>query len=158
VSDPRWDDVVDDAASATEHFRAAVALYEAGGFEQPGLDGYRAAMAFMHAVQSAHTSLEGGLLRILDILQEQRPIGDQWHGDLVRRACREIAGENARPPILSPALCEAIDETRKFRNLAVRNYERFQIAKALPTVTAARLIAEDLMGEIARFRKAVDDL
>lgn len=114
-------------------------------------------MAFMHAVQSGHTSLEGLLLRILDILKEERPSGDRWHRDLIRRACRKLTGSAARPAILSEPLYEAIDETRRFRNLAVRNYDRFRIEKAAATVSAARVIADGLANEITLFMKAIDD-
>lgn len=156
MSDPRWIDVHDDAALAAEHFRFAVALFEAGGFEDGGLEGYRARMAFMHAVQSGHTTLEGLLLRILDVLKEERPTGDKWHRDLIRRVCRDIAGSQARPPILSEFLCEAIDETRRFRNLAVHNYDGFRADKASATVAAASLIAELLVAEITSFKEVAD--
>lgn len=156
MSDSRWIDIEDDAASAAEHFRLAVALDEAGGFDVAGLEGYRARMAFMHSVQSAHTSLEATLLRILDLLNEERPSGDRWHQNLIRRVCREVTGAKARPAILSEELCGAIDETRRFRNLAVRNYERFRADQAAATVAAARIIVERFAAELAHFRRIID--
>ena len=68
MSDARWIEVESDLDGAARHFERAAALFEAGGFDQPGLEGYRAAMAFMHAMQAAHTSLGNGLLRILEML------------------------------------------------------------------------------------------
>lgn len=113
-------------------------------------------MAFMHAVQAGHTSLEAALLRILDILDEEKPTGDQWHRDLISRAIVDIAGENARPAILPADLARHADETRRFRNLATRSYGSFEPEKAIFTVTAARQLAESLMPALTAFRAAVD--
>ena len=66
MSDGRWFEVDRDVQTAVRHFRQSVALYREGGFDAPGLEGYRATMALMHALQSAHTSLESALLRILE--------------------------------------------------------------------------------------------
>jgi hypothetical protein len=65
LSDERWFEVDADIESAIRHFRRSLELHEAGGFDDPGLDGYRAEMALMHAVQSGHSSLESALIRIL---------------------------------------------------------------------------------------------
>lgn len=153
MSDGRWLDVEADLAAAVRHLSNGVLLYEAGGFDAPGLDGYRAAMAFMHAMQSGHTSLEAALLRVLDIVGEEAPTGARWHADLVRRAAAVAA---TRPAILSAGLAAAVDETRQFRNLATRGYDSFVPRKALDAVEAARAIVLALAGEIAAFRRAVD--
>ena len=63
MSDARWFEVEADIDAAIRHFRQSVELYRKGGFDAPGLDGYQAEMALMHALQSAHTSLEGGFWR-----------------------------------------------------------------------------------------------
>jgi hypothetical protein len=47
VSDGRWFEVDSDIEAATRHFQQSVALYREGGFDAPGLSGYRAAMALM---------------------------------------------------------------------------------------------------------------
>jgi hypothetical protein len=113
-------------------------------------------MAFMHAMQAGHTSVEGALLRILDLIGEERPTGEHWHQDLITRVCRAVEGPNARPPILSGNACAAIDETRRFRNLAIRGYDSFDAEKARRTVAAARTIVDRLTDEIATFRTAID--
>jgi hypothetical protein len=156
VTDARWLDIREALASTTLHMGNAIALHRAGGFEGVSLEAYRARMAFMHAVQSGHTSLEGALLRVLDILGEERPTGERWHQDLIARACRPVEGTHARPAILSGELCAAIDETRRFRNLAVHGYDSFDAKKAQETVSAARLIADRLVDEIETFKHAVD--
>jgi hypothetical protein len=149
-------EVFADIGDAVAHFRNGVSLYEAGGFAGESLDAYRARMAFMHSLQAAHTSLESGLLRILDILAEEPPTGDQWHRDLILRAARQVSGPNARPPILSAELATQADETRRFRNLAMRSYGSFDPAKASSTVVAARIRAEGLKAAVERFRDVVD--
>jgi hypothetical protein len=154
MGDARWLDVANAAQDAAEHFRNAVALHAEGGFNAPGLDGYKAIMAFMHSVQSGHTSLESALCRVLDILGEERPTGDSWHDDLIRRASQARPG--LRPPILGKGMAARADETRKFRHLATRSYGRFRASEAKATVAAARALARGLIGELDRFRQLID--
>jgi hypothetical protein len=93
---------------------------------------------------------------LLDLLGEERPAGEQWHRDLIWRFCRPIGGAQARPAILSAALCAAIDETRQFRNVAMRGYEGFNAQKALPAIAAARVVSAELVQEIEKFRDVID--
>ena len=153
MSDARWQDVNADVAATVRHFSLAVQLYEAGGFDAPGLDGYRAGMAFLHAMQSGHTSLEAALVRILELLGEEPPSGRSWHADLIRRASRP---SQARGAILDPALSAAADETRQFRNVATRSYDSFVPARAVFAVEAARRISAELKGAVAAFRRNID--
>ncbi len=108
MSDARWTEVDEDMAAAAGHLARSVELFAAGGFAGEKLDAYRARMAFMHAMQSGHTSLEAALLRILDLLGEEAPSGRDWHADLIRRAARPLAG---RPAILAQAVADAANET-----------------------------------------------
>lgn len=156
MSDARWEDVRRAARSAIRHFSGAIDLFESEDFEGTGRNSYRAAMAFMHAMQSAHTSLEASLLRLLDVLGEARPAGEYWHQVLIERLCNPLDGHNARPAILSLELCKAMDETRRFRNLAARGYDSFDPIKAMPTVTAARVIIDRVLHELDEFRSIID--
>lgn len=154
MSDARWLDIEVDLDAAVRHFGNASALYREGGFEADDLPGYRARMAFMHAMQAAHTSLESGLVRILDMLGEERPSGAEWHADLIRRLARERPGR--RPAFLPPALAAAADETRRFRNVAVRSYDGFRSPLAAGPVAAGELLAASLKGALADYRAALD--
>ncbi|HWT30853.1 MAG TPA: hypothetical protein VN240_07485 [Propylenella sp.] len=156
MSDARWTDVLEDARQAAEHFARSVQLYEAGGFLGDDLDAYRARMAFMHAVQSGHTSLEAALLRVFEILGEERPSGDQWHRDLISRAARAMPGDSGRPPILTEDLGGHADETRRFRNLATRSYGTFDPARARSTVIAAKTLSSNLLPALLSFQEVVD--
>jgi hypothetical protein len=104
-------------------------------------------------MQAAHTSLENGLLRILEMWGEEAPSGRQWHADLIRRAGRPVGN---RPAILEGQVVGAADETRQFRNVAVRSYENFDQARAAPAVSAAQVLVIELQPAIARFRQAID--
>jgi hypothetical protein len=42
MSDARWFDVEADMRSAVRHFERGIELFEKGGFDRPGLDGYQA--------------------------------------------------------------------------------------------------------------------
>ena len=154
MKDARWLEVDADIASAISHFEQSTALFRKGGFDRAGLEGYQASMALMHALQSGHTSLEGGLLRILEMLSEERPAGDDWHMALIRRVATKLP--KRRPAILSAALSEAADETRRFRHRAVHNYDSFRVAEIGQTIRAAELLAARLKTEIEAFRRAID--
>jgi hypothetical protein len=146
MSDGRWFEIDADIETAVRHFRQSVALYREGGFDSPGLEGYRATMALMHALQSRHTSLESALVRILDMLGEERPFGDNWHADLIKRVAASLAGK--RPAILSAPLARAADETRRFRHRATHTYDDFQSVEAAPAIEAAEVLAEQLADQI----------
>ena len=110
-------------------------------------------MAFMHAMQSGHTSLEPALLRILDLLGEEAPSGRDWHADLIQRTSRPIPG---RPAILPTSVAQAANETRRFRPVAMRTYGSFDPGLARPAVQAARLLADGLPSAVAMFRRCMD--
>ncbi len=154
MSDARWLDVEDDVAGAGEHFRNAAALYADGGFDEPGLAGYRNGMALMHALQSGRTSAENALRRVLLILGEEPPSGEDWHQKLIERLSRPIGGR--RPALLSPAVGADLDETRRVRNRATRSYSSFDPAKAGPSIEAAKRLASSLAADVDLFRQAVD--
>ena len=152
MSDARWIEIEGDFQAACIHFARAAELYDAGGFDEAGLGGYRTSMAFLHAMQSGHTSLEAGLVRILNLLGEERPQGEYWHRDLLTRVCQPVEGRDA---ILPPDLCDHADETRRFRNVATRNYDNFQISRADPAVDAARFIAARLPDCLSEFKARI---
>jgi len=153
MSDARWFEVDQDVAAAAGHLARSVELYDAGGFAGEDLNAYRARMAFMHAMQPGHTSLESALLRILDLLAEEAPSGRDWHADLIQRASRPIPG---RPAILPASVAQAANETRRFRRVAMRNLGGFNPGLARPAVQAARCLADELTAAVAVFRRSVD--
>lgn len=167
MTDARWAEVEDDIRSACRHFGMAARLYDAGGFGDPesddealetaDLDAYRARMALQHAMQAAHTSLEGGLKRILEILGEDPPSGPQSHADLIRRVSRPLAVPGLeRPAILSHEVERDVTETRRFRHRAMHDYDNFEPDLAVASIEAARRLSESLPICIERFRDEVD--
>lgn len=157
MTDARWIEVEDDLASACFHFRNAARLSDAGGFEEDDLAGYRAQMALLHAMQSAHTSLEAGLKRILEILGEEAPAGSQSHLDLVRRVSRAIdTPGHVRPAILTLDVARDVDESRRFRHRATHGYDNFDPTLAGPSIEAARRLASSLQPCIAAFKSRID--
>ena len=145
MTDARWIEVEDNLESASNHFANAAQLYDAGGFDADGLAGYRARMALLHAMQSGHTSLEGALKRILEILGEEAPTGDQSHADLVKRVSRAVdTPGHVRPAVLTPEVARDVDEARRFRHRATHDYDDFDATLATPSLEAARRLAESL--------------
>jgi len=153
MSDARWIEVEDDFQAASEHFHKANQLFEAGGFNDTGIEGYKAQMAFMHAMQSGHTSLEAGLVRIMKILGEELPDGGDWHADLIRRVSRSTSD---RPAVLTEQTASHADETRRFRHIATKSYNNFQPQQAGRSVDAAAKLAVSLMEELNLFKSIID--
>ena len=108
----------------------------------------------MHALQSAHTSFEAGLVRILEMLGEERPVGENWHAALIRRVAMGIAA--TRPPILGPDIVDAAQTTRRFRHRAAHNYDSFEIREVGPVIEAAEKLAARLIVEVRRFRDMIN--
>ena len=153
MRDDRWLEVEDDFVNSAGHFKNAVALFMRGGFDVPDIGGYAAGMAFMHAMQAGHTSLENGLKRILTILNEDHPAGESWHSDLIRRVSRVTA---KRPAILDAETCSFADETRRFRNIAARSYDSFRPQNAKAAVAAAEALAQRMLPELLKFQDVID--
>ena len=153
MSDARWTEVDDDVRSAVHHFSMAVTLHERLVPHEDEVDRYREGMAFMHAMESGHTSFENAMTRILGMLQEEKPSGESWHKDLVDRVSRALED---RPAVLDPETSRAAQETRAFRNLATRGYDTFSNEKCEPAVAAARFLVGALPAAVANFRRLVD--
>jgi hypothetical protein len=153
MSDKRWIEIDRDVASAVTHFSRAVRIADDVAFRADDLAGYTVQMAFMHAMQSGHTSLENALTRILRLQGEELPSGESWQADLIHRV--SVALQD-RPAILPPELAEAADETRQFRNRAVRTYDNFSPDRASPAIQAADRLAQGLTAAVTAFRQAID--
>ncbi len=153
MSGERWIEVDRDIAAACRHFAAAVAIHSEDDLMAEGMAGYKTQMSLMHAMQAGHTSLENALLRVLDLIGEEPPQDRTWHADLIRRVGMEVPG---RPAVLPPEIAAAADETRRFRNVAVRAYDDFVEDRARPAVAAAAVLAERLGPTIAAFRRIID--
>lgn len=110
----------------------------------------------MHAMQMAHTSAEVALEKVLNILGETPPSGDNWHADLPDRAGRVVTGEFARPAILPPDVLADLHETRRFRHVATRSYDQFDPSRAAPSFAAAKRLVIAFPPAIQRFRESVD--
>lgn len=156
MTDARWLDVESDIEAAVRHFRNSCSLYDAGGFEDSGLDGYRSQMAVMHSMQSAHSSAEAAMLRILRLLGEEAPEGEDWHRMLVERLRHPVSGEHERPALLSDEVAADLHETRRFRHLVSHSYGDFDVSRAAPSLGAARRLVVSLPEAVERFKRQID--
>lgn len=156
MTDARWLDIESDFNASVGHFHNSCALYEAGGFEAKGLDGYRAQMALMHSMQSGHTSAEAGMLRLLRLLGEEIPQGEDWHYKLIERLRRMATGVHERPAFLTDALARDLHETRAFRHRVSHGYGEFDARRAAPSIEAAGRLAGSLPAAIETFKRLVD--
>lgn len=152
MSDARWIEIDAAISSAVRHFTGEAEIFDTSR-PSAGLRAYVTEMAFMHAMQAAHTSLESAFVGILGVFGEEPPSGSQWHADLIRRVAHPV---NGRPAVLPQELAKAANETRQFRHVAARADDDFDWERAGRAVAAARLLAGELPAAIGRFRGAVD--
>jgi len=153
MSDARWFEIDRAVAAAVRHFAGAVAIYGKNPAALADADRYLVDMAFMHAMQAGHTSLENALLRILALCGEEPPTGASWHADLIRRIANQVGD---RPAVLTGEAARAADATRRFRSIASHAYDAFDYVQAAAAVSSAAQLASDLPLAIARFREAFD--
>jgi hypothetical protein len=153
MTDARWADIDADLVAAETHFSAAITLLEGGALDAEGFEGYTRRMAFLHAMQAGHTSVEAALRRLLLALGEPLPEGPDWHAVLIRRAAQEITG--ARPAVLSEPLAAAMQETRGFRHVAAHVYDEIRPSGARLAADAARVVLAKARPEFEAFWKKV---
>lgn len=154
MSDERWIEVQNDFNSAAKHFKTAQKIF---GRRTPSDDdeqGHFYALAFMHAMQAGHTSLESGMLRVMRLVGEVPPAGDDWHADVVKRMGAAIDGK--RPIFLPANIMNAVDQTRRFRHVAAHTYDDFNWEGARRPVEAAAEIADSIAGILQNFRERLD--
>ena len=155
MSDPRWLDIGLDIDAAERHLSAALRLMAEGALDAPAdFDGYTRRMAFMHAMQSGHTSAETALRRVLEARGEPLPEGSDWHAVLIKRCALKIDGE--RPAILSQGLADALQATRGFRHIAAHVYDEIRPASARLAADSARVVHASLRAELSEFWKALE--
>jgi hypothetical protein len=154
MSDARWGDVLADFESAVRHFFMSGKLFEKKGFDDDSLDGYQAKMALMHSMQAGYTSFENGIKKIFNILGEELPFGGVSDVDIIKRAARKIEGQ--RPAIISNNAYNLADKVRRFRHVAVRNYDDFVPDDFGNSILAAEQLSRILIDELAIFVRAVD--
>lgn len=151
-----WGFVLDSARSSERHFAAGVRLFEQGAFSEEG-EGYVRLMAFLHVMQSGHTSLEAALMRALRGLDEDRPKGENWHEALIDQCAAPVA--DGRPSILPERLAELAQATRAFRHFATHSYDVvFDDTKARVAVEAARELGPLIVPTLEAFIVGVDPL
>lgn len=98
MSDDRWIEVENDFNAAQRHFLTAQKLYVQGPATRDEEQEHILSLAFMHAMQAGYTSLESGMVRIMRMVREDIPVGENWQRR--RRKAHEPSnrGETARFP------------------------------------------------------------
>ncbi|SFC50229.1 hypothetical protein SAMN05428997_107170 [Bosea sp. CRIB-10] len=150
----RWGDIRADIAAAKRHFAAAERIGRQEAIDTATDAGYDAAMALQHAMLAGYTSFELALRRILALLDEDAPVGPDWHAALIRRVSTPIA--NARPAIISPKLAGDAAELMRFRHVAMHSYDNFDFERARTAVAAAGRFLARIDDDLATFRAAID--
>jgi uncharacterized protein YutE (UPF0331/DUF86 family) len=156
VNSDHWLDIDADIEAASRHFSRAHQLSQIGTFEGSSLERYRDEMALMHAMQSGYTASEAALVRIFTLIREKPPDGSDWHKVLIDRAARPIAGDLARPAIVSHDVAADLHTARTFRHRVTHSYDDFELSKAEPALDAARRLINSFPADIAAFRQVID--
>jgi len=157
MSDSRWSDVEADVEQALMHFGMAIEIFEAGGFDDAGVEGYKATAAFKQGMDAGYTAVERAIEGILNILGEEPPAGRDFHKALLDRVTRPLTGDHARPAIFDEGLKHELLEALRMRHrVRHSSYDEFIPRKAEPSVDAARTIIARLRDAIATFKKTID--
>lgn len=156
MSDARWTDVQDQIDRGLNHFRRALRLHSTSAFDPETDDGQDDSMALMHYMQSGHTAVENALVRVLNILGEEKPDGDDWHEALIRRLSNAMTGEHERPALLDESLAKDLRETKNFRHRATRSYDDFDIRYAGPSMAATERLLQRLPELVGEMKAMVD--
>ena len=113
-------------------------------------------MALVYVLQAGNTSAETVMLRVLRILGEEAPTGDDWLKKLIERLAKSNGAAHARRALFSPAIARDLNETRGFRDRAMRSYEDFKARRAEPALRAAERVVNSLAADFKSFRVRVN--
>jgi hypothetical protein len=139
------------------HFGMAIEIFEAGGFDDAGVEGYKATAAFKQGMDAGYTAIERAIEGILNILGEESPAGRDFHKVLLDGVTRPLTGDHARPAIFDKGLKQELLEALRMRHRVRHStYDEFIPHKAEPSVDAARTINARLKDAIAKFKKTID--
>jgi len=157
MSDSRWSDVEADIEQALKHFAMAIEIFRIGGFDDPGIEGYKSVSAFKQGMDAGYTAVERAIEGILSILGEELPTGRDFHRALLDRVSRPLTGEHARPAIFDKDLRHDLLEALRMRHrVRHSSYDDFIPQKAEPSVGAARRIVAQIKETILAFKKDID--
>lgn len=152
-TDASWENVRVDFESAVKHLAMSGNLFNLGGFDDNGLEGYTSRMALLHSLQVGYTSLERGLRNVLNILGEGLDpfITDK---ELLKISSKEI--KDQRPAILSAEAYQLAEKVRIFRRIAVRTDDNFVPKKYKKLITSAVHLSTILIEELSAFIEQID--
>ncbi|MBR2119377.1 MAG: hypothetical protein IJ935_12095 [Afipia sp.] len=157
MSDSRWSDVEADVEQALMHFGMAIQIFQAGGFDDPGIEGYKSTSAFKQGMDAGYTAVERAIEGILGILGEELPTGRDFHKVLLDRVTRPLTGDHARPAIFDERLKKDLLEALRMRHrVRYSSYDEFIPHLAEPSVDAARDIVARIRNAINEFKRKID--
>jgi hypothetical protein len=157
MSDSRWSDVEADVEQALMHFGMAIQIFQAGGFDDPGVEGYKSTSAFKQGMDAGYTAVERAIEGILGILGEELPTGRDFHKVLLDRVTRPLSGDHARPAIFDERLKKDLLEALRMRHrVRHSSYDEFIPHLAEPSVDAARDIVARIRNAINEFKRKID--
>jgi hypothetical protein len=150
----RWSDILGEIESAKRHFGSAARINGQAPADVTTDEGYDSAMAFQHAMLAGYTSFENAVRRILSLLNEELPVGPDWHAALLRRIAQPLS--QRRPALFGAQLTKAAFDLMRFRHVAMHAYDGFDFERAAPAMKAAETFLDRIDVELAAFRAAID--
>lgn len=108
-------------------------------------------------LQSFYTGFERILELAVSEVDEDRPVGPNWHQELLRLAATDIPG--LRPAILSDTTRNALDRYRGFRHV-VRNIYSFDLDRdeIAPLLRDLRSVFAAAKADLTRFAEALKQI
>lgn len=138
--DPRWTPIQRLRDAAIDDLSLAISLWDEQSAATPGRGRRIEEKAIQKCLQDAYASIEQVMLRMLAYAGDPKPVGSNWHEDLLVMAINPSRGR----PAFARHLHAELDELRRFRHVAVHGYIGFKLIRAAPAVEAARRLLAEL--------------
>lgn len=138
--DPRWTPIQRLRDAALDDLGLAISLWDGHSAEGPVRGRRIEEKAIQKCLQDAYASIEQAMLRMLAYAGDPKPVGGNWHEDLLVMATNASRGR----PAFGRHLHAELDELRRFRHVAVHGYIGFKLMRAAPAVDAGRRLLAEL--------------
>jgi hypothetical protein len=102
-------------------------------------------------LHNCYGAMEAVLERLQVAIDGEKPIGGDYHKELVRRAARPVPG--LRPAIISRRTAEELNELRKFRHVLRHAYDEYDYAKVAPNVPLAKELVARFEADVLTFAR-----
>jgi hypothetical protein len=104
-------------------------------------------------VHDCYQAIETAIERMVIAIDQERPVGDRYHFEMLRRAATVVEG--LRPAIITKSLEQDLHALRSFHHVVRHAYGDFDYVRAAPNVEIAVRAARSALTEVTAFAQAM---